>query len=68
MNYYDLTPEQQEKAKACKTVAEVYDLIKSEGFDLTDEELRGLSGGWCDACFNLCWDHSCKDFLTQHDK
>lgn len=64
MNFFDLTSEQQEKAKACKTVAEVYDLIKSEGLELTDEELRGLSGGWFDVCYSACWDHSCKDLLT----
>ena len=63
MNFYDLTSEQQEKAKACKTVTEVHDLIKSEGLELSDDELRGLSGGCSDVCGSLCWDHGCKDFL-----
>ena len=44
LNFDDLTPEQQEKAKSCKTVAEVYDLIRNEGFELSDEELKDLPG------------------------
>lgn len=62
MKLDDLTPEQQEKAKACQSVAEVYDLIKSEGFELSDEELDGLSGGWCDIlCSGACWSNGCKE-------
>lgn len=46
MNYEDLTPEQQERAKACKSPEELIALAQSEGVTLTDEELDGISGGW----------------------
>ena len=39
MNFDDLTPEQQEKAKACKSVEDVLALAKEEGCELTDAEL-----------------------------
>ena len=37
MRFKDLTPEQQEKAKACKTPEEILALAKEEGYDLSDE-------------------------------
>lgn len=52
MDYKDLTPEQQAKAKACKTPEEILALAKSEGVELTDEQLDGVTGGgfwdYCD--------------------
>ena len=48
MEYKDLTPEQQEKAKACKTPEDILALAQAEGYELTDEELDGLAGGWSD--------------------
>ena len=45
MNYEDLTPEQQEKAAACKTPEDVLAFAKSEGFELTDEQLEDIAGG-----------------------
>ena len=39
MDFKDLTPEQQEKAKACKTPEDILALAKEEGYSLTDEEL-----------------------------
>lgn len=45
MNFEDLTPEQLEKAKACKSVDELVALAKSEGIELTDEQLQGIAGG-----------------------
>ena len=45
MNIEDLTPEQMEKAKACKTPEEIIALAKEEGYELSDEQLEGLSGG-----------------------
>ena len=55
MNYEDLTPEQQEKVKACKTADEILALAQEEGYELTDAELEAVSGGdfwdvdwsWC---------------------
>ena len=45
MRIEDLTPEQQEQVKACKTPEEVLALARESGYELTDEELEGVSGG-----------------------
>lgn len=43
--YDGLTEEQKAKAKACTTPEELIDLAKSEGVELTDEQLEGIAGG-----------------------
>ena len=45
MNYEDLTPEQIEKAKTCKTPEEILALAKQEGYELSDEQLEQIAGG-----------------------
>ena len=55
MNIEDLTPEQMEKAKACKSPEELAALAESEGVELSDKELDSLSGGnaiteWANEC------------------
>ena len=45
MEFKDLTPEQQEKAKACKTAEDILALVREEGLELTDDELAAVSGG-----------------------
>ena len=59
MNLEDLTPEQQEKAKACKTPEDVLALAKEVGYELSDEELAGIAGGWCPV--HVCHGFSCDD-------
>ena len=62
MDFKDLTEEQMAKARACKTPEEILELAKEEGYELSDEELDGVSGGWCltdqkgcpDRCGCLC--------------
>lgn len=59
MEFEDLTPEQQEKAKACKTPEEILALAKEEGYELSDEELDSASiagGGWCAVNLEECPD------------
>ena len=51
MNFEDLTPEQKEKARACKTPEDLLALAKAEGHKLTAEELEAVSGG---GCWTLC--------------
>ena len=46
MRFEDLTPEQMEKVKGCKTPEEILALAQDEGYELNDEELEGVSGGW----------------------
>ncbi len=40
-----LTEEQVRKVKACKNSEELLSLAKSEGIELTDEQLAAVSGG-----------------------
>ena len=45
MEFKDLTPEQKEKARACKTPEELFALAKEEGVELTEEQREAVSGG-----------------------
>ena len=45
MENKDLTPDQLEKALACKTPEELLELAKSEGYELSEDELSAISGG-----------------------
>ena len=56
MNIEDFTPEQQEKARACKSAEELLALAKQEGYELSDEELTSIAGGlsW------ECEDQACR--------
>ena len=58
MNFEDLTPEQQEKAKACRTAEDILALAKEEGYELSDTELESIAGGyfWDDGsdCGDYC--------------
>ena len=47
MDFNDLTDEQKAKVRACKTPEEMLALAKEEGYELSDKELEGISGGWC---------------------
>jgi len=42
-----LTPEQVEKVNGCKNSAQLLALAKSEGIELTEEQLSAVSGGGC---------------------
>ena len=57
MNYEDLTPEQLDKARACKSAEELVELAKEEGVELTDEQIGMISGGGGDA-----WNESSDSF------
>ena len=41
----DLTPELREKLAQCKTPEDILALAKTEGIDMTDEQLDFISGG-----------------------
>ena len=57
MNYEDLTPEQKDKARACKTPKELVALAAAEGYELSDEELAAINGGASWDCISDCHDH-----------
>ena len=44
-SFDDLTEELQTKAYACKTPEELFELAKSEGVELGEEELEAINGG-----------------------
>ena len=56
MKFEDLTPEQQEQVKACKTPEEMLEVAKSIGYKLSDEEIDAISGGgfWDYDDSNVC--------------
>ena len=60
MEFNDLSKEQQEKAMACKTPEEILALAKDEGYELSDEELEAVSGGWYFCSDKIC--NICPDF------
>lgn len=50
MTFDDLTDEQKEQVKACKTADELVELAKAQGVELSDEQLDSVAGGdsfWC---------------------
>ena len=59
MGFEDLSPELQEKARACKSIEELSELAAAVGVRLTDDELEAIVGG---ACKKDCSKHgmSCK--------
>ena len=53
MDFNDLTPEVKAKLKGAETPDEILALAREEGYELTDEELEAVSGGYswnCDDC------------------
>lgn len=46
MDYKDLTDAQKARARACETPDEILALAREEGWELTDQELEGVAGGW----------------------
>lgn len=57
MKFEDLSPEMQEKARACTTPEEILALARKEGYDLSEEELSAVSGGVSWDCISDCPDH-----------
>ena len=63
MDFKDLTPEQQEKAKACKTAEDLLGLAKEEGYELSDADLDAVAGGasWYE---DDCTEDDCETYTT----
>ena len=60
MDFANLTPEQIEKAKPCKTTEELVALAKSEGVELSDEQLEAVSGGSWSGVHKECRSLTCE--------
>lgn len=58
MNFEDLTPEQKEKARACKNQEEILALVHEEGYELSADELEAVSGGVSWDCVSDCPEHT----------
>ena len=52
MGFENVTPEQMEKAKNCKTTEELVELAKDEGVELTDAQIEAIAGG--EEWYSLC--------------
>ena len=48
-----LSKEAQAKLRGCETPEEMLALAREEGYELSDEELEGITGGWG------CSDNAC---------
>jgi hypothetical protein len=49
------------KLKGCETPEEIFALAQEEGYELSDSELEGISGGWgkCEGyVYDPCDDHN----------
>ena len=66
MEFKDLTPEQQDKIRACNTPEEILDLAKLEGIELSEEQLEQVAGGsgWSEGA--IC--PACGSGNTSYDK
>ena len=54
-SFNDLTPEQMDKARECKNANDLVELAKSEGMELTDDQLDAIAGGSWYNCMNETW-------------
>ena len=57
MKFEELSQEQQEKAKACKTPEDLLELAKEEGYELSENDLQAISGGTSWSCIPDCPEH-----------
>ena len=54
-NSYDsLSEGAKAKLHGCETPEEILALAQEEGYELTDEQLEGISGGWGGKCNDHC--------------
>ena len=55
MNFDELKPELQDKVLNAKSAEDILAIAKEEGYELTDEDLEGISGGmmWGDVCVGV---------------
>ena len=57
MDLNDLTQEQWDKLRECKTPEDILALAKEEGYSLSDAELEAVSGGGGGWCKGFCEDY-----------
>ena len=65
MDYKDLTAEQKERARACKTMEDFVALAQEEGVDLSDDQLEAVSGGGWNSCGKYKSDEECSSLCKE---
>ena len=55
MDTEKLNPAVKAKLRGCETPEELFALAREEGYELSDSELEGITGGWGD-CGDYVWD------------
>ena len=66
--YKNLTDEQKEKFKACKTQEDLMKALDEENIELSPDQLEAVAGGgsWCDDCPNNSCDVLCPEDCTRY--
>jgi hypothetical protein len=66
MKLENLSPEIKQKVLSCQTPEELLALAKEEGYELSEEELRAVSGGgdWIGGCTEH-GKNECPNFYNQ---
>ena len=59
-----LTVEQKKRIEAAKTPEEFLAIAKETGYELSEDELNSMSGGWCPA---HCGEDTCSEFYPCFD-
>ena len=54
IKFDNMSEEQRAKALACKTPEEMLALAREEGYELSDEQLEQVAGGWTCYCEGNC--------------
>ena len=55
MDTEKLDPTVKAKLKGCETPEDILALAREEGYELSESELEGVSGGW-GSCGDYVWD------------
>jgi len=51
------------KLRGCETTEEIVALAREEGYELTDEQLESISGGWAGKCDDYtCTSDTCDTY------
>lgn len=62
MDFENIPDELKERAKACQSPEEILELAKAEGYELSEEELDAVSGGFMN--WGGCPNNSCAQLCT----
>ena len=69
MSHENLSPEQQERARACESPEELAALAEEEGLELSDEMLEVIAGGGSPSDCDKFHPHLCRDLGRRlHDR